>query len=116
MSAGHSRLVGRRQFLVQAGRGALGIAVLGLAGCGTKGEPTTVPARLAAPPQSAKLEWLETYTAKAPALVFGVTAFAVTADGWSANISVENRSDVGWKIVDANPATNVRLVIAHVAR
>ena len=72
----------------------------GSAGCGTTGEPATVPARLAAPPQTAKLEWLEPYTAKAPALVFGVTAFAVTADGWSADISVENRSDVGWKIVD----------------
>jgi hypothetical protein len=75
-------------------------AALGLAGCGTTGEPTTVPARLAAPPQTAKLEWLEPYTAEAPALVFGVTAFTVTAAGWSANISVENRSDVGWKIVD----------------
>ena len=75
-------------------------SALGLAGCGTTGEPTTVPARLAAPPQTAKLEWLEPYTPKAAALVFGVTAFTVTADGWSANISVENRSDVGWKIVD----------------
>ena len=78
----------------------LAAAALGLAGCGTTGEPATVPARLAAPPQTAKLDWLEPYTAKAPALVFGVTAFAVTADGWSADISVENRSDVGWKIVD----------------
>ena len=75
-------------------------AALGLAGCGTTGEPATVPARLAAPPQTAKLEWLEPYPAKAPALVFGVASFTVTADGWSANISVENRSDVGWKIVD----------------
>ena len=78
----------------------LAAAALGLAGCGTTGEPATVPARLAAPPQTAKLDWVEPYTAKAPALVFGVTAFAVTADGWSADISVENRSDVGWKIVD----------------
>jgi hypothetical protein len=75
-------------------------AAVGLAGCGTTGEPATVPVRLAAPPQTVKLDWLEPYTAKAPALVFGVTSFAVTADGWSADISVENRSDVGWKIVD----------------
>jgi hypothetical protein len=78
----------------------LAAAALGLTGCTTTGEPATVPTRLAAPPQTAKLEWLEPYTAKAPALVFGVTAFAVTADGWSADISVENRSDVSWKIVD----------------
>lgn len=38
MSAGHRRLVGRRRFLVQAGRGALGVAVLGLAGCSGSGE------------------------------------------------------------------------------
>ena len=78
----------------------LAAAALGLAGCGTTGEPATVPARLAAPPQTAKLDWLEPYPAEEPALVFGVTSFTVTADGWSADISVENRSDVGWKIVD----------------
>ena len=78
----------------------LAAATLGLAGCGTTGGPATAPAKLAAPPQAAKLEWLEPYTAKAPALVFGVTGFAVTANGWSASISVANRSDVGWKIVD----------------
>jgi len=78
----------------------LAAAALELAGCATTGEPTTVPPRLAAPPQAARLEWLEPYTVDAPALVFGVKAFAVTADGWSADISVENRSDVGWKIVD----------------
>src|SRR6476619_567026 len=71
-----------------------------LAGCSTTGDPAAVPVRLAAPPQTAQLDWLEPYTAAAPALVVGVTAFAVTADGWSADISVENRSDVGWKIVD----------------
>jgi len=35
MGTGHQRLVGRRRFLVQAGRGALGIAILGVAAaCG----------------------------------------------------------------------------------
>jgi hypothetical protein len=80
----------------------LAAAALGLAACTTTGEPATVPVRLAAPPQTAKLEWLEPYTAKGPALVFGVASFTVTTDGWSADISVENRSDVGWKIVDRN--------------
>jgi len=36
MGTGHERLVGRRRFLVQAGRGALGIAILGVAAaCGS---------------------------------------------------------------------------------
>ena len=75
---------------------------LGLAGCGVAGESATVPVRLATPPQTAQLDWLEPFPAKAPALVFGVTSFAVTEDGWSADISIDNRSDIGWKIVDRN--------------
>src|SRR5690349_1459178 len=77
---------------------------LGLAGCGVTGETATVPVRLAAPPQTARLGWLEPFPAQSPALVFGVASFAVTAEGWSAKLSVENRSDIGWKIVDRNDA------------
>ena len=77
-------------------------AVLGLAGCGTTGSGATTPMALAAPPQKAELNWLEPFPADAPALVFGVASFTVTANGWSADISIENRSDVGWKIVDRN--------------
>ena len=80
----------------------LAVAALGLAGCGTVDDGTTVPMTVAAPPQTAKLDWLEPFPATAPALVFGVTSFAVTEHGWSADISIDNRSDVGWKIVDRN--------------
>ena len=83
----------------------LAAAALGLAGCGTAGDGTTVPTTLAAPPQTAKLDWLEPFPATAPALVFGVASFAVTEHGWSADISIDNRSDVGWKIVDRNDQT-----------
>jgi hypothetical protein len=40
------------------------------------------------------------YPSEKPALVFGVRAFRVTRDGWAADISVENRSDVGWEVGD----------------
>jgi hypothetical protein len=81
---------------------------LGLAGCGVAGESATVPVRLATPPQTAQLDWLEPFPAKAPALVFGVTSFAVTEDGWSADISIDNRSDIGWKIVDRDDETSLQ--------
>jgi hypothetical protein len=83
----------------------LAAAVLGLAGCGTAADGTTVPTTLAAPPQTAKLDWVEPFPATSPALVFGVASFAVTEYGWSADISIDNRSDVGWKIVDRNDQT-----------
>jgi len=77
-------------------------AALALAGCSTTGDPAAVPVRLAAPPQTAQLDWLEPFPVEAPALVFGVASFRVTEDGWSADISVANRSEVGWKIVERN--------------
>ena len=77
-------------------------ATLALAGCSATDTATTVPTSIAAPPQTAELDWVEPYPAKSPALVFSVASFTVTKEGWSANVSVENRSDVGYKIVDRN--------------
>ncbi len=76
------------------------VVTLSLAGCTATDSGTTVPTSIAAPPQSAALDWSEPYPATSPALVFGVTSFTVTAEGWTAHVSVENRSDVGYKIVD----------------
>ena len=75
-------------------------ATLSLVGCSATSTATTVPTSIAAPPQTAELDWVEPYPATSPALVFSVASFTVTAEGWSANVSVENRSDVGYKIVD----------------
>ncbi len=69
---------------------------LAAAGCGTTVEPY-VPA-VRAPPQEATLDWVERYPAEQPALLFGVRSFAVTATGWRAEISIENRSGVGWEV------------------
>ena len=78
---------------------AAALALLG-AGCGSSGGSGAVPAVVRAPPQQATLGWEETYPAEQPALVFGVRSFSVTSTGWAADISVENRSDVGWEVGD----------------
>ncbi|MSO95617.1 MAG: hypothetical protein EXQ81_07470 [Thermoleophilia bacterium] len=74
------------------------LASLAVAGCAS--EAVVVPATVKAPPQTARPDWKEPYPAVAPALVFGVTRFTVTREGWKADISVENRSGVGWKVGD----------------
>ena len=75
------------------------VTLLG-AGCGSSGGSGAVPSVVRAPPQEATLGWEETYPAEKPALVFGVGSFRVTRDGWAADISIENRSDVGWEVGD----------------
>lgn len=76
----------------------LGLLVAASAvGCGTTTTAPFVPS-VKAPPQVARLDWREHYPAQKPALVFGVRSFAVTETGWRADISVENRSDVGWEV------------------
>ena len=55
MSGSATRRIGRRLFLVQAGRGVLGFAVLGLAACSSEGEAgdASSPGRSTATPESA---------------------------------------------------------------
>lgn len=74
------------------------LAALVVAGC--RSTDVTVPATVKAPPQTASLDWKERYPAAAPALVFGVSSFTVTRDGWTAEISVANTSGVAWKVGD----------------
>jgi hypothetical protein len=74
----------------------LALVLLAVTGCGGGG--ATVPLAVKAGPQTAKLDWVEPYPATKPALVFRVASFTVTATGWSAHISVENRSDIGWAV------------------
>jgi hypothetical protein len=71
--------------------------VLG-AGCGT--EPEQQPVRLAqpAPPQTAALDWRESYGAEGQALRFQVDALRVTADGWAADVAVVNDTRLAWRI------------------
>jgi hypothetical protein len=73
-----------------------------LAGCG--GNSTPIPVTVKAPPQTARLGWEEKYPADEAALVFGVSSFTVTRNGWKADVSVENRSKVGWEVGDPRRA------------
>lgn len=73
-------------------------AVLLAAGCGAAA--VSVPPAVKAPPQRAVLGWSEQYPATSPALVFGVSSFAVTETGWRAEISFTNRSRVTWEVGD----------------
>jgi hypothetical protein len=72
------------------------LLLLALTGCA--GNSVPLPAAVKAGPQTAKLGWVEPYPAEKPALVFRVASFTVTPTGWSARISVENTSDIGWAV------------------
>jgi hypothetical protein len=76
---------------------ALAAAAL-LAGCDSGSAPK-LPAG-PAPPQRATLGWEERFPSHGPALVFGADTFEITPSGWSAEVELENRSGVLWKIVD----------------
>jgi len=80
----------------------LSFVAVAVAGCGASSTP--VPATVKAPPQTARLGWEETYPVEEAALVFGVSSFTVTRNGWTADVSVENRSTVGWEIGDPRRA------------
>ena len=82
------------------------VAAAGAAGCAA-GDPVAVPATVRAPPQTARLGWEEPYPAEKPALVFGVESFTVTRTGWTARISVENRSKGGWEVGDSRYAAEL---------
>ena len=82
------------------------VAVL-LSGCGGDETPTPLPTE-AAPPQAAELGWTERLPQTGDALVFRVYRFAVTKNGWEADVEVENRTDIPWRLpgaVDAVPTS-----------
>jgi len=80
-----------RPFLVS---GLVALVAFATAGCAS--QAVTVPTTIKAPPQTARLNWKERYPSKNPSLIFGVSRFTVTRNGWTADISVENTSDIGW--------------------
>jgi len=82
------------------------VAIL-VAGCGGDETPTPLPTE-AAPPQAAELGWTEQLPKTGDALVFHVHRFAVTKNGWEADVEVENRTDIPWRLpgaVDAVPTS-----------
>lgn len=64
---------------------------LALAGCGSGGGLTLPPAEPAAP-EVAQLDWVETYGPRGSRLVFRVERLEVRNEGWTAAVSVTNRT------------------------
>ena len=73
-----------------------------VAGCGSAASEPLPEAR-SAEPQSAVLGWRESYPKAGERLVFGVRSLEVTADGWTSEISIENRTEIPFKLGDGPP-------------
>ena len=73
------------------------VLVLALAGCGGAADQTLPPAR-AAEPQGVRLDWRESYPARGRRLTFGVDRLEVTADGWSAEVSIANGTRIRFEL------------------
>lgn len=63
-----------------------------------RSDETVVPPARAAAAQSAELGWSEPFPTVGPALVFRVHRVAVTEGGWTAEVEIENRTEVEWEI------------------
>ena len=78
----------------------LALVVLVAAGCGNDQAPSSLPTE-AAPPQRVELGWEERLPGSGPGLVFRVHRFAVTADGWEADVGLENQTEIAWRLPGA---------------
>ena len=57
-----------------------------------------VATSVAAGPQTASLDWRESYGSVGERLVFTVDRLDVVESGWSARIGIQNESSVGWEL------------------
>ena len=76
------------------------VAIAVLSGCSSDAERARRHRHALQAPQSAELGWVERTPASGPALVFRVHRFAVTEDGWEADVEIENRTTVVWELGD----------------
>jgi len=82
-------------------RGLLAVLIaapLLASGCGSEPGPDRQGTPVAAGVQRAELDWVERFPETGPALVFTTTAFAVTADGWNADVAIENETGISWEL------------------
>ena len=63
-----------------------------------RGDDSPVQPSVAAGPQTAELDWTETYGEAGEDIVFTVDRLEVTADGWKARVGVDNRTSTGWEL------------------
>lgn len=79
---------------------AAALLVLVTGGCIGDEQPARPPTK-AAPPQEAELEWEERLPETGAALFFRVSRIAVTSGGWEADVEVENRTEIPWRLPGA---------------
>jgi hypothetical protein len=91
-------------------RTAILLAALLLAGCAGAEQEPIGPSR-AAEPQRAALGWRESYPATGPRLVFGVEKLTVSADGWSADVWVTNRTGIAFDTGSGEAASAYGLML-----
>lgn len=81
---------------------ALGATLAGLALASNasrlQGGEEALDTSVAASPQSADLEWRETYGPPGEQVVFTVDSLEVTRSGWRARVGVGNSSSVAWEL------------------
>ena len=63
-----------------------------------RGSDAEVTASVAAAPQTATLDWKESYGVPGELVVFTVDSLVVTESGWRAHVGIENRTEVGWEL------------------
>ena len=83
-------------------RRVLLLLVLLVSGCGSQAAEPLPDAR-SAEPQAAVLNWRESYPATGERLVFGVRSFELTEEGWSSEISIENRTKIPFDLGESPP-------------
>jgi hypothetical protein len=76
----------------------LALAAISLAGCASAPDAEPLPPARAAEPQTAELRWREEYPPTGQQLRFHVERLEVAEDGWSAEVGVENATQVPFEL------------------
>ena len=83
---------------------ALGAALAGFAFSSTadrlRDDVPPSAASVAASPHTAELDWRETHGPEGEQIVFSVESLEVEGGGWSARLSVENRTSIAYEVGD----------------
>ncbi len=88
------------------------LVLIALAVGGCTGRQVTLPPATPAPPQGARVDWVEPTSPEAPRLVFSVKRIDVLADGWRARVAIRNDTATAWATADPRvPETSFGLML-----
>jgi hypothetical protein len=94
----HARRVSRSTIIVLLALGATFAGFVFASNERLRGSESGIAPTVAAGPQTATLDWRESYGTPGERLVFTVESLEVTESGWSARIGIENRTKVAWAL------------------